>query len=333
MNIIISRTDGIGDVVLTIPLAGVIKKYYPNSTIWFLGQTYTQPIIDSCEFIDYFIDWRRLSQLSESGILNEFRKIQADVIIHVFPSKLIAKIAYKSGIPLRIGTSHRLYNWLYCNKLINLSRKSSNLHESQLDLKLLQSLVPKSDFSLDDIPHYLGLTKTGILSNDLTRMLSNRQFNLILHPKSNGSAREWGLENYSKLIEMLPSDKFRIFITGTKEEGKLMNEFLIKNSDKITDLTGKLSLNELIQFINQADGLVAASTGPLHIAGALGKFAIGLFAPMRPIFPQRWAPIGQNASYLVQKQNCDKCKNTKICDCIKNIKPLEVKQKLMMAVA
>ena len=30
-KIIISRTDSIGDVVLTLPLAGLLKKYYPLS--------------------------------------------------------------------------------------------------------------------------------------------------------------------------------------------------------------------------------------------------------------------------------------------------------------
>ena len=51
---------------------------------------------------------------------------------------------------------------------------------------------------------------------------------------------------------------------------------LLKNKN-IIDLTGKLSLQQYISFINAANGLVAASTGPLHIAAALNKKAIGLF--------------------------------------------------------
>jgi ADP-heptose:LPS heptosyltransferase len=107
-----------------------------------------------------------------------------------------------------------------------------------------------------------------------------------------------------------------------------MQDFLLKHKNRVTDLTGKLSLAELISFINSCDGLVAGSTGPLHIAAALGKRAIGLYAPMRPIFPQRWAPIGKNADYLVLDKQCEACRKTMDCECIRSIKPEQVAEKL-----
>ncbi len=38
VNIIISRTDSIGDVVLTLPVAAVLKKYFPEIKIGFMGK-------------------------------------------------------------------------------------------------------------------------------------------------------------------------------------------------------------------------------------------------------------------------------------------------------
>ncbi|MCX6244489.1 MAG: glycosyltransferase family 9 protein [Bacteroidetes bacterium] len=154
-------------------------------------------------------------------------------------------------------------------------------------------------------------------------------FNLILHPKSKGSAREWGLDNFSKLITLLPEEKFKIFITGTREEGDRMREFLQQHEARITDMTGKLTLEELIAFINFCDGIVAASTGPLHIAAALGKRAIGIYAPMRPIFPQRWAPLGVHSDYLVLDKVCNDCRHSTECACIRSISPEQVIDKLM----
>ena len=55
-NILISRTDSIGDVVLTLPLAGMLKQLIPEVKIGFLGRKYTAPIINACEFVDEFID-------------------------------------------------------------------------------------------------------------------------------------------------------------------------------------------------------------------------------------------------------------------------------------
>jgi ADP-heptose:LPS heptosyltransferase len=155
------------------------------------------------------------------------------------------------------------------------------------------------------------------------------RFNLILHPKSKGSAREWGLDNFSRLIALLPEDKFSIYITGTKEEGLLMQDFLRRHEKRVTDLSGKLTLTELISFIDSCDGLVAASTGPLHIAAALGKTAIGLYAPMKPIHPGRWAPLGKDAHSLVLDKSCNDCKKSMDCECIRSIDPGEVAEMLV----
>jgi ADP-heptose:LPS heptosyltransferase len=43
-RIIISRTDKIGDVILTLPLVGFLKENYPNSEIIFIGNTHSEPI-------------------------------------------------------------------------------------------------------------------------------------------------------------------------------------------------------------------------------------------------------------------------------------------------
>ena len=43
-NILIVRTDRVGDVVLTLPLAGLIKKRYPECRITFLVKGYTRSL-------------------------------------------------------------------------------------------------------------------------------------------------------------------------------------------------------------------------------------------------------------------------------------------------
>ena len=96
----------------------------------------------------------------------------------------------------------------------------------------------------------------------------------------------------------------------------------------VTDITGMMPLAQFIAFINKADGLVAASTGPLHIAAALGKVAVGLYAPMRPIHPGRWAPLGPRAGYLVLDKQCRLCRHDSRCACIESINPMDVLLKL-----
>ena len=56
-KIVISRTDSIGDVALTLPLAGILKEKFPNTKIIFLGNTYTKPILECCQNIDEIWEW------------------------------------------------------------------------------------------------------------------------------------------------------------------------------------------------------------------------------------------------------------------------------------
>jgi len=323
-NFIISRTDSLGDVILTLPTAGLMKKLYPGVKIYFIGRSYTQPVIQACKFVDEFINWDEVSCYQPQQQLTFFKSLKSDAIVHVFPNSQIAKVAYQSKIPLRIGTSHRFFHWLYCNKMVTLGRKNSDLHETQLNLQLFCPLGAEKLYRLNDIPEFYGLTNIPSLEYRLKALIDSNRFNLILHPKSKGSAREWGLDNFGELIELLPKDKFKIFVSGTSEDRENLLAFLDELKADITDITGQMQLTTFITFINETDGMVAASTGPLHIAAALGKVAIGLYAPMRPIHPGRWAPVGKKSDYLVLDRKCNNCRHSDHCECIRSIKPDDV---------
>jgi ADP-heptose:LPS heptosyltransferase len=322
-HVIISRTDSIGDVVLTLPLAGVLKSYFPNVKITFLAQKYTEAVVRCCAVIDNVICWDEIKEKNDVTTL--FKKLNADTIIHVFPNKEIAAVAKRTLINYRIGTARRWYNLIYCNKLLNYTRKNSDLHEAQLNLKLLKPLGIEEFPSLSDLPNYYHIKSKEILSYpDAFKLIDSKKFNLILHPCSKGSAREWGFNNYNLLIDFLPEEKFNIFISGTAEDRKKYLGKINLQKANVYDISGQLNLNEFIAFIDQCDGLLAASTGPLHIAAMLGKHAIGIYAPMRPIHPGRWMPIGKKTKVFVLDKNCNDCKKSSICVCIQSIKAKEV---------
>ena len=324
-RIIISRTDSIGDVVLTLPMAGALKEINPDSKIIFLGSDYTRAVVSLSKHVDEFASWDDVSGLSDREKINWIINIKADAIIHVFPRTDIARFAKSAKIPLRIGTSGRLYHYLSCNKVVPFSRKNSDLHEAQLNLKLLKPLSDRLTLpSLQKLAGYYGIKSQREQNKTLYELTDKNKFNLILHPKSKGSAREWPLEHYSQLIGLLPKETFKIFVTGTAEEGDLIKSFLQQNKEQITNLTGKFSLTELIDFIQLCDGLVAASTGPLHLAAIFGKLAVGLYPPIHPMHPGRWAPIGHNAHYLVAVKKCSNCRKSLNCHCMNDISPQQV---------
>ncbi|RDB35167.1 MAG: lipopolysaccharide heptosyltransferase family protein [Spirobacillus cienkowskii] len=331
-KILISRIDNIGDVVLTLPIAGAIKEHFPNSKIFFLGKSYTKPIIESCSHIDCFLDW---DQILSSNNFKLLKNNDIDTVIHVFPNKKVSQLSKEIAIKTRIGTNRRFFHWLYCNKFVNLSRKNSSLHEAQLNLKLLKPIGIKKIPTLKEIPNYYGLNKIKPLPGKFLNLLDNNKFKLILHPKSKGSAREWGINNFIALANLLPKDKFQVFFSGNKEESNIIKNQIIPNCLNCIDVSNLFNLEEFISFIFLCDGLVANSTGPLHIAAALGKHTIGLYPPIESMSVKRWGPIGKKAQFItgIPKNNsiyCNQiCSNQNSCLCMASILPNLLKENIL----
>ena len=316
-RIIVSRTDSIGDVILTLPLCVWIKKQFPHVELIFLGRTYTEPVVNCFSVVDRFIDWNSIEQLPTVEKLRFFRELEADIILHVFPNKDIARLAKKVGIPHRIGTSHRSFHLTSCNHRLHFSRKRSDLHEAQLNFELLKPLglthIPSRHELVDDTK-YFNLRDRPAISH--TSELSKRK--VILHPKSQGSAVEWPILRYVELATKLAAEDVEVYFSGTEAEGAQFRATIPKHPS-IHDITGTMDLATFITFIHGVDALVACSTGPLHIAASCGVHAVGLFSPRRPIHPGRWSPIGTHVTMLTNDDQCPTCLKGKSCDCIAHI--------------
>lgn len=343
-RVMISRTDSIGDVVLTLPMAAAIKKAYPRAHVLFLGSSYTKDVVRLSDAVDEFLEWTPETSLAV------LKNAKADAILHVFPKKQIAADAKQAGINLRVGTAHRFFHWWTCNKLLFFSRKKSDLHESQLNLKLLSPFAIQEDLTLQDIRQtLLDLPRKSISTSRSESEINNagphpfvtsdyaRKFNfsdglrrkIILHPKSKGSAREWPLAHFLALAKELTHKKYEVFISGTEEEGDLIRSDCpeLLDSKVAIDITGKFKLSEFIQFISTCDALVACSTGPLHLAAMQGVHAIGLYPTMRPLHPGRWAPIGPRVTVLTPANDCQ-CQDKSHCTCLAQISPYQVLKNL-----
>ena len=293
-TIILSRPDGVGDSMVTLPMAGWIKAHSPSTRIIAVIKEYTRSVWASCIHIDAVLT---LEELRARDAAAQLRALNADAIIHVFPHREVAGWAKAAGIPLRVGTSHRWWHWTTCNARVAFSRKRSDLHEAQLNLKLLEPLGLPTTASMDRLAGCLGFTPP-IPDATVERFLVPGKKHVLVHPFSMGSGVEWGLDRFTELIRTLDPTRYRAIITGTAMEAERYRSELPMELEHVADAGGALTLAQLIALIGASDAMVAASTGPLHIAAACGKRAIGLYAPVRPIHPGRWAPIGPDAHAL-----------------------------------
>jgi ADP-heptose:LPS heptosyltransferase len=328
-RIIISRTDNMGDVVLTYPLCAWLRKKYPKAELIFLCKQYTKPIVQCFNVIDQIVCWEDVASLPSAEQVRVLNELNADIILHVFPRKEIASLAKKARIPMRIGTSHRVFHLLTCTHRLRFTRKKSLLHEAQLNFHLAEPLGCKSIPSWEEVQDLSEGFRIFESFFQIALPLSVQENAVLLHPGSRGSAVEWPLAAFVALALQLKEQGIPVYFTGTEEEG-LVFRSAVPWQEGITDLSGKLNLEQLLVCISKTSGLVACSTGPLHLAGILGKKAIGLFSPRVPIHPGRWRPLGKRSNALVYDENCPTCKKGRACSCVNQIKPADVYQQLVM---
>ncbi len=320
-HILISRVDNIGDVILTLPLAGILKQYFPGVKITLLARNYVRAIADNCMHIDSFESWDALSAMPQSDAIAHIQKLNLDAVIHAFPKKQIAKLMKQAQVPLRIGTSRRIYHWFTCNKRVNFSRAKSNLHEAQLNLKLLSAFNLNTDYDLKTVSDYIGLQVEKKLSAPLQEKIKSDRFNLIIHPFTNGNTREWPISHFIALIQALPSDRIRVLISGSEKERERIEKEIMPHCPNAINLAGLCDLNTFLIGIARCDGLVANSTGPLHIAAALGIHALGLFPATKGMDVNRWRPLGKKAEVLIANSHCQNklCVEKNDCVCMESI--------------
>ena len=135
----IFRTDRIGDLILTLPMAEAIRQHDADARITFVVQEYTRSIAALNPFIDDIIS---IPARDLSGGIAAFSRIlrdqRFDAAFFAYPRPRLAFAARLAGIPLRAGIAYRWYSFLFTHRRRE-HRHPSRLHERDYNLRLLES--------------------------------------------------------------------------------------------------------------------------------------------------------------------------------------------------
>jgi len=307
-NILIARTDRIGDVVLTLPLAGLIKKHYPECKVSFLVRDYTRSILNYHPFIDEIIILKEENK--KVNLLDNLKIISSkkyDTCIVVNPTFIISLIMFLSRIETRIGTGFRWYSFLF-NTKVYTHRKYAEKHELEFNIELLQKIGIVEVVNENNVKYNLKVDDESL--KKLDDKLKNEKINfdkqlIIIHPGSGGSSIDLPLHKFAELVKKISEDNNQIIITGNEKEKLICNQLVV--SDGIKNLAGKLNLSELIALISRCDLFISNSTGPIHIAAALGKFTVGFYPKIISCSKERWAPYTNKKLVYVPQIECENC--------------------------
>ncbi len=321
-NILIVRTDRIGDVVLTLPLAKVIKEKYPYAKVTFLVRDYTTIIPRLNKFVDNVLTLPvKNDTLNFSELFSEIRSGKFDTAIIVYPKFIISLVLFLAKIDLRIGSGYRWFSFLF-NKRIYEHRKTGDKHELEYNLNLLQPLgiekINKSSVSFDIQPSNKSEQK--IQSLLAKKGLKKDKRTIIIHPGSGGSSIDLPISKFIRLTRKLAQElDCNLVITGSKDEKEICQKFMI--SENTYNFAGELNLEELIAVISVSDLLIANSTGPIHIAAALNKNVVGFYPKINECSVERWGPYTNKRFIFSPTIDCTNCtrEQCKRLDCMNSI--------------
>jgi heptosyltransferase III len=310
-HVLIFRTDGIGDLILTLPVATALKRHDPGIRVTAVTQEYTAPLAHACTDVDDVVTIpSRDVRGSVADFTAELRALQADAAVFCYPRPRLAAAAAMAGIPLRAGTAFRLYAPVF-NRRLRQHRRGGDLHERDYNLSLLALLgVPVDTPPLPHIEVDEGTSLAALETLDWDRVFRRDRF-AVLHPGSGGSARDWPPEMFGALAGRLV-DKYSdlvILISGAEDERELVREVLLAaRADRVQPLL-PMPLAHFADALRRASLVVSNSTGPLHMAAAQGTATLGLY-PFEPgLSPRRWGPLGERVRTLTPPQapGCANC--------------------------
>jgi ADP-heptose:LPS heptosyltransferase len=296
-NIVITRTDRMGDVILTLPLISFTKKLFPEAKIFFLVNDYVKDLVNNYPGIDEIIIYDKLNSFSKKYSTLKTKDI--DLVIFAKPEFELALLFFLLRTKCRLGTGYRWYSFLFNFKVFE-HRKISDKHESDYNLNLLWNFFPDEKFEKKFHFNYSDSEK-----NQISEKLKVNQLNLsdnfiIIHPGSGNSAKDLPvgiLKQFAKKF-IKHFTNFKIVLTGNENEKELTKQFRETDSELIVDLAGQLSIRELMILIDNSKLFISSSTGPIHLAGALNKKIIGFYPNQKPSNEERWKPLSEYATIL-----------------------------------
>jgi ADP-heptose:LPS heptosyltransferase len=323
-NLLIVRTDRIGDVILSLPLAEMIKKYYPYCKVSILVREYVSQLVLNHPFIDGILLLKENNKVSLNDNIDMLKSYGFDTSIIVYPTFHLALITFLSGIKNRIGTGYRWYSFLFNNKIYE-HRKYAEKHELEYNIGLLKAIGIEEKVSPDNLWFHLGVSDED--KKSVKHLLENvgvkndTKF-VIIHPGSGGSSVDLPVEKMIHLTDLLSREKsVKVVITGNESETELCSKFEINNS--VINLAGKLNLSQLKTLISLSELFISNSTGPLHIAAALGVYVIGFYPKILSCSVERWGPYTQKRTIFSPSIDCDNC-SRKQCEELKCMNSIDI---------
>lgn len=311
-HVLLVRTDRLGDMLLTLPMVDALRSDVPGCRVSVLASAANAEAARHHPDVAHVeVDALPAKGSGLRAVLPLARRIarlRCDAAVVAHPTPRLALALFLARVPVRVGTAYRAYSFLFNRRVREHRRHGAQKHESEYNVNLLRALgiaAPRpqpfrwrvSDAEARRVEERLAGRGVGT-----TRMVA-------LHPGSAGSNLNWPPARYAELGRRLVGSGFTVAVTGGDHEAALVAAVVDGIGAGAVDLGAMFTLSELAAFYHRCALYVGGSTGPTHLAAAVGTPVLALYSPLRSGLPARWGPLGDRVHVFqpAVDQVCPSC--------------------------
>lgn len=306
MKILILKPSSLGDVVQALPVLRLIKSHLPGSEIYWWIESKLAPLLFGDPDLAGLVlfDRQRWAKPQNWGeVWRSVRSLRAQHFDWVIDLQCLLRsgaFAWLANGGLTVGLDEPREG---ARGLYDLIARRPSFHTHAVDwyLGVLPLLNVPVHWNFNWLPE-----RPTIAAAVRSRAAALAPGWITVQPGARWLNKRWPVEHFATLIEKLaaahPAAHFALL--GGSEDRALGETLARVDSLRCLDLTGKLSLLEMVEWIRLGELMVTNDTGPMHVAAALGKPVVGLFGPTEP---RRTGPYGQLDRALQLKLPCVPC--------------------------
>jgi lipopolysaccharide heptosyltransferase II len=322
----------LGDVIQALPVLRLLKRHFPQSQIYWWIEAGLAPLLEDDPDLSGIIRFQRRGWAKPKNWGRLWRDIQwvraqhFDWVIDLQSLARSAAFAWLSNGELLVGLDEIREGARGFYDLV-VPRGSFHTHAVDWYLKVLPRLGVPIHWDFDWLP-----PRPEIERVVRQKWCGHHDRWVILQPGARWLNKRWPIDYFARVVRQFPAARHqvRFAILGAAEDRPLGAAIKDAAPEKCLDLTGELSLPEMIECIRLSQLMITNDTGPMHVAAALRKPLIALFGPTDP---RRTGPYGQASAVLQSRVPCvpcltPRCHNPKPLECLYTLTPELVLQRM-----
>lgn len=309
-RILVTRTDRIGDLVLSTPVFRALREAFPDAFIAALVAEENRLLAEGQSALDdvLLLD-KRGRHKSWQGVRALAREIQAmrfDCAVHLHPTARVHWLTVLARIPVRIGYASKMGRLTLTRALPERKRRGED-HEARYNFDLLRPLgvsAPET-FSLE-VP--LREDARLRLERELAGALNGTAY-AVYHPGASCPSKRWPAERFARVADRVAA-RYGFFpvVIGDRLSALHASHMQAGMQTRALNLAGRLDLAMTAWLLARASLLVSNDSGPVHMAAAFDRPVVAIFGRTRPgLTWTRWGPLNRASRVAHQDVGCITC--------------------------